>query len=126
MGSSSRFEKTSSKRSLTKVEDGRDGAEVGGEGQDLPTGGLDEALGLFVDGDVGAAEAVDATAWGRRRRRACRASAHTAPVRGRLAVGVLGEEEGDLDLEGVGVLELVHQEVVEAPLEVAAHGDRVA
>ena len=34
---------------------------------------------------------------------------------------VLGQEERDLRLEGVGVLELVHEDEVEALLEVAAH-----
>ncbi len=52
------------------------------------------------------------------------ANARASPAAGS-RLRVLGEEEGDLHLQGVGVLELVHEDVVEAALEVAADGDGV-
>ena len=105
-------------------EHGRDGAEVGGEGQDFPAVRLDEALHLLVDGDVGAAEAVDALLGVADHEELARGEADAAPVRGGgLGRGVLGQEEGDLGLQRVGVLELVHQDEVEALLEVAADRD---
>ncbi len=102
-------------------EHGRDGAEVGGEGQDFPTARFDEALHLLVDRDVGAAEAVDALL-------GVADDEELAGLRGGRRASpwpwarllVLGQEEGDLGLQGVGVLELVDQDVVEALLEVAA------
>ena len=105
-------------------DDRRDRAEVGGEGEGLAAASLDEALRLLVDRDVGAAEAVDRLLGVADDEELARLQAAAAPVGRGLPLRVLGQEERDLGLQRVGVLELVHQDEVEAPLEVAAHGDR--
>ena len=82
------------------------------------------SLHLFVDGDVGAAEAVDALLGIADHEELAGGQTDVAPVPGRrLGLRVLGQQEGDLGLQRVGVLELVHEDEIEALLEVATDRD---
>src|SRR5581483_10188746 len=73
---------------------------------------------LRVHEDVGAAEPVDRLLRVADDRHAPRPQTDLPPVPGGGAV--LAEEEDDLALEGVGVLELVHEDVGEERLEAPA------
>ena len=78
----------------------------------------DQRLDLVVEGDVGAAEAVDGLLRVADHEELAGLELHLPPRRGaRLA---LAEVEDDLRLQRVGVLELVDEEVAEAPLKGAA------
>ena len=65
--------KTASKRSLTKARTDGHGPEVRGEGQHFPTGGHDQALRPRRRSRCRRGGSGRCSAWGRRRRRACRA-----------------------------------------------------
>ena len=116
--------KTSSKRSLTNSRIEGTVRKFVVRARTSPPLSLHEALRLVVDRDVGAAEAVDGLLGVADDEELAGLQAAAAPVFRRLPFRVLGQEERELRLEGVGVLELVHEDVVEAPLEVAAHRDR--
>jgi hypothetical protein len=77
-------------------------------------------LHLLVDGDVRAPEAVDRLLRVADREELAGARARTAPVGLGRVVG--REQQQDLDLEGIRVLELVHEEMGRALPELASHG----
>jgi hypothetical protein len=91
------------------AEDGWDGAEVGGEGD----GFAEEVLGGEVRRDVGAAEAVDRLLRVADNEQAALWNLDVAPVL-RVGFGTACDPDGELDLDRVGVLELVEQEPLEA------------
>ncbi len=91
------------------AEDGCDGAEVGGEGD----GFAEEVLSGEVRRDVGAAEAVDRLFGVADDEQAAFWDFDVAPVLG-FCFGATRDPDGELDLDRVGVLELVQQEPLEA------------
>ena len=95
----------------------RGGAEVGFE-DDLAA---DPLLGLEVGGDVGAAEPVDGLLRISDHEQAALRHRHVGPA-GRSAVRAGGDADGQLDLDRVGVLELIQQQPPVALLQVGADG----
>ena len=85
---------------------------------------LHPPLHQLVDLDVGAPEAVDALLRVAHDEQSARARRHGPPVVA--ARGLRREEETDLRLDGVRVLELVHQQVRVARAELVAHGGVLA
>ena len=85
---------------------------------------LDPAADLAIDGDVGAAEAVDRLLGIADDEEAAGLRLRLAPVG--LARIVGGEEQEDLGLQRIGVLELVDEDALEAALEALAHAPVVA
>jgi len=101
------------------VDDGLDRrrrAEAGRELQACRATAGELLAHLPVHGDVGAPEAVDRLLGVAHDEELPRHGLHLAPV----ASGGIGggEQQQDLGLEGIGVLELVHEDVGEPPLEV--------
>ncbi len=98
------------------VDDGLDGAEVGAQVHRVVA--ADEAPRFEEDGDVGATEPVDRLLRVADDEQAARDGVQRAPV-GTLVGGWCGDPHRQLDLDGVGVLELVEQD---APVAVVQHG----
>ena len=98
----------------------RHGTEAGGELHERSARVDDPSLHLLVEGDVGAAEAVDRLLRVADDEELPGHRARAPPVVHHRIVG--REQHQDLRLERIRVLELVDEEVREAPLELAAHG----
>ena len=104
--------------------DGRNGAEAGGEVQELGATGEQELLHVLVERDVRAAEPVDRLLRIAHDEQLSRRGARIPPARLRRVRG--SDQQEDLRLQRVGVLELIHQDVREAPRELRAHRNVVA
>lgn len=98
--------------------DSRDSAKVLGNGEHVPTG-EQTSLRLFIYLDVRPAEPVYGLLRISDDQKLPRSRQSLVPP-GRPGL-TFGQEEDDLGLEGVGILELVHQEVAEPALEVGAN-----
>ena len=101
---------------VERLQHRRVGAEV--RRDPLCAAGERPVLDAFVDGDVGAAEAVDRLLGVPDDGEAPGDRCQRAPFISGLLVA--GEEQGELGLDGVGVLELVDQHGAEAAAEVLA------
>ena len=110
------------------ADDGLAGAEVGGE-RDQPAVGAVAVLGRQEQGDVGAAEPVDGLLRVADDEQVAGGDRDLVP---RQRAGVVGpgvgggDAHGDLDLDRIGVLELVEQEALVAAVQALADGGVLA
>ena len=102
-----------------QVADRRQGPEVGRQGEHRPARALENPLHLVVGVDVGPAEPVDGLLGVAHHEE--RAGAHPDLAPGGLLNAFAGQEQDHLGLHRVRVLELVHEQVGEPPLEIPPH-----